>query len=52
MEEFIENFSEFRYFLNSLATEHMISKMVGEQGKQVLNIIKDKFDKLGLNNSF
>lgn len=52
MEEFISNFNEFKDFLNSKATEHLITSLVGENGKITLNVIKDKFEELGLNNAF
>ena len=52
MEEFIENFNEFREFLNSPLTEQMMKTLVGKQGSTVLKLIKDKFDELGLNNAF
>ena len=52
MNEFVEKFNEFRDFLNSKVTEHLIATMVGENGKSTLNLIKSKFDELGLNNCF
>lgn len=52
MEEFVKNFNEFKDFLNSKTTEHTLTSLVGEHGKMVLTVIKDKFNELGLNNSF
>lgn len=52
MEEFTENFEKFKDFLNSKATEKMIQASLGENAKIALNIIKERFDELGLNNSF
>lgn len=52
MEEFIQNFNEFREFLNAPITEHTMKTLVGNQGKQVLDLIKKKFNELGLNDAF
>lgn len=52
MEEFVEKFEQFREFLNSDATMHMVDSMLGERGSGVLKIIRDKFDELGLNDAF
>lgn len=52
MEEFIENFNKFRNFLNDEATEHTFNALVGDCGTQVLAIVRDKFNKLGLNDAF
>lgn len=52
MEEFVQNFNEFKEFLNAPVTEYTIKTLVGKQGEQVLEIIKKKFDELGLNDAF
>jgi len=52
MEEFIDKFSEFKEFLNSPVTEHMMKTLAGKESGMVLKIIKDKFNELGLNESF
>lgn len=52
MEEFIENFKEFRGFLNAPITDYTFKTLIGEQGKQALDLVKKKFDELGLNDAF
>ena len=52
MDEFIENFNEFREFLNSQLTEHMVKTLVDKDASAVLKLIKDKFQELGLNDAF
>lgn len=52
MEEFIENFNEFKEFLNAPVTEYTIKTLVGKQGTQALELIKKRFDELGLNDAF
>lgn len=52
MDEFIENFKEFRQFLNAESTEWMFSKMLGKDAESVLKVIKDRFNELGLNDAF
>lgn len=52
MEEFIENFNEFREFINAPITDYTFKTLIGEQGKQALDLVKKKFDELGLNDAF
>lgn len=52
MEEFVENFNEFKEFLNAPNTQHTIKIMIGPQGEQALDLIKKRFHELGLNEAF
>lgn len=49
--EFMQNFEEFKEFLNSPVTQYTMKTLVGRQGEQVLELIKKRFDELGLNNA-
>lgn len=45
MDEFIENFNEFRDWLNTLSAPT-------QEAAKIITNIQNKFDKLGLNNIF
>lgn len=45
MDEFLENFNEFKNWLNNLTVDNEISA-------KTLNQIREKFDKLNLNKPF
>lgn len=48
MDDFFEKFGEFKEFLNSKATEHLLASLTRDGG-MTLKVIRDKFDELGLN---
>lgn len=52
MDEFIENFIEFRKFLNAESTDLLFGASIGPSGVAALRIVKERFEELGLNDVF